>query len=144
MNTNGTPNVLMELTVDAYTFLKCNSIHLSGMTIINRKTSYSNIRYHNDVQKFIPKCCNGSNNWNEINLNRMRNNYVLVTVEKLEMIHHKDVNNVTYMTNGVHSEAEGSGKLLLLLVRLQKKKKKNSLVWKKKHFDAVKSCKKVL
>ena len=143
MNTNGTPNVLMELTVDAYKFLKCNSIHLSGMTIINGKISYSNIRYHNDVQKFIPKCCNGSNTWNEINLNRMRNNYVLVTVEKLEMIHHKDVNNVTYMMNGVHSEAEGSGKLLLLLARLQKKKK-NSLVWTKKHFDAVKSCKKVL
>ena len=54
MNTNGTPNVLMELTVDAYKFLKCNSIHLSGMTIINGKTSYSNIRYHNGVQNNNP------------------------------------------------------------------------------------------
>ena len=91
MKTNGTPNVLMELTVDAYNFLQSNSIHLSGITIVNGKPSYANIHYHNDVQKFIPKCYSGGNNWYEINLNRMKNSYFLVTVDKSEMINHKDV-----------------------------------------------------
>ena len=118
MNTNGTPNVLMELTIHAYNYLKCNSIHLSVLSMVNGKTSYSNVHYNDHVQKFVPKCCDGSNNWYEINLNRMRNNYVLVTVDKSEMLHHRDVNNVTYMLNGLHSKAEGSGKLLLLLARL--------------------------
>ena len=44
------------------------------------------------------------------------------------------------MTNGLHCEAKGSGKLVLPLARLQKKKK-NSLVWTKHHFNKVKKCK---
>ena len=139
MKTNGAPNVLLELTVNPYNFLKCNSIHLSGITVFKGKFSYANIHYHNDVQKFIPKCCSGGDNWYEINLNRMKNNYLLVTVDRSEIANNNDVKNVIYMTNGLHSQAKGSGKLLLLLARLQKKKK-NSLVWTKQHFDTVKKC----
>lgn len=137
---NLTPNVLMELTVEAYNFLKCNSIHLSGITVSKGKYSYTNIDYHNAVQKFIPKCCRGVDHWYEINLNRMKNNYFLVTVDKSEMTNNTDIKNVIFMTNGLHCEAKGSGKLVLLLARLQKKKK-NSFVWTKHHFDKVNKCK---
>ena len=102
---NLTPNVLMELTVDAYNFLKCNSIHLSGITVSKGKYSYTNIDYHNAVQKFIPKCCRGVDHWYEINLNRMKNNYFLVTVDKSEMTNNTDIKNVIFMTNGLHCEA---------------------------------------
>ena len=83
IKSSGTPNVLMELSIDAYEYYKCNIIHLTGVTVCGGKTLYDTVHYHNAVDKFIPKYCKGSNTWNEVNLNKMNNNYVLITVENL-------------------------------------------------------------
>ena len=83
--TNGTPDVKIELIVDAYQYYKCNSIHLSGITIQDGKTSYDSVHYHNDDGKFIYKYCRGNQTRSEIILNRMTNNYILVTVDRSEL-----------------------------------------------------------
>ena len=136
-----TPNVLMELSVTAYEYYKYNSIHLSGMNVQSNKISYANIHYHNEVKWFIPKCCKGnSEKWNEINLNQMCNNYLVITLDKSELRQFSMFNHVMITSHGLHSSADGSGKLLLLFARLQKKP--TGIVWDKNHYIAVKECKK--
>ena len=48
----------------------------------------------------------------------MTNNYALVTADKSELQQHGGINNVITLMHVLHSEAEGSDKLLLLFVRL--------------------------
>ena len=85
IKSKSTPDVLMELSIDAFNHFQGNTIHLSGITIEREKICYQNVNYGSNVHKSIPKCCKGNQIWQEINLNRMVNNYVLVTVDKLEV-----------------------------------------------------------
>ena len=119
-----TPNVLMELSVTTYEYYKYNSIHLSGLNIRSEKIAYTNIHYHNEVKRFIPKCCRGTDEvWNEINLNQMNKNYLIITMDKSELRQFSAFNNVKIMSHGLNDDTNGSGKLLLLFARLQKQKK---------------------
>ena len=139
IKSKSTPDVLMELSIDAFNHFQGNTIHLSGITIEHDKISYQNVNYGSNVHKSIPKCCKGNNIWQEINLNRMVNNYVLVTVDKVELHKHHAFKDVITITHGYHENGSGSGKLLLLFARLQKKNK--GMIWTKKHYDAVHECK---
>ena len=138
--TSHTPDVLMELSVIAYEYYKHNSIHLSGIYIQSDQISYRNVHYHNQVKSSIPKCCKGTEVWNEINLNRMKSNYIVITIDKSELLQYSAFNHVIAMSHGLNSNDMGSGKLLVLFARLQKNPK--GLIWSKKHYKAVKECKK--
>ena len=119
--TNCTPDVLMELIADVYKYYRCNGIHLSGVTLESGKVTYNNIHYHNVVHKFIPKYYRGNQVWNEINLNRMMDNYVLLTIDKCELRQHDDMNHVITILHGLNSEAEGSGKITFTIFKTTEK-----------------------
>ena len=93
------------------------------------------------MKRFIPKCCKGTDEvWNEINLNQMNKNYLIITMDKSELRQFSAFNHVMIMSHGLNDDANASGKLLLLFARLQKKQK--GIIWDKKHYTAVKECKK--
>jgi len=114
IKSKSTPDVLMELSIDAFNHFQGNTIHLSGITIEREKICYQNVNYGSNMHKSIPKCCKGNQIWQEINLNRMVNNYVLVTVDKLELHKHHAFKDVIMIIHGYHGNQSGSGKLLLL------------------------------
>ena len=140
-----TPHVLMELSVRSYLRFKNNSIQLKEFTITNGCICYNTVVYGNNIRMKY----NNQTKCNDINLNETKKNYIVIVIDRDEIIDHPYFKSIITLQHGLRchwndseeNKHNPSGMLVLLLAKLKKKKDNESMLWCDKHGEAVKECK---
>ena len=144
-NTKCTPHVLMELSTRSYQRFKNNAIELDGLNISNGMITYTHVKYGNNIRLQLNKkmACH------TINLNEMKENFVIIVINRKEIDNHPYFKDIMTLQHGLHchwndneeNKHNPSGMLILLVAKLKKKKVENSFLWFQKHGEAVMECK---
>ena len=142
------PHCIMELFCNEWNRLKSNSIHLSGYHVTKVKSkcllSYNSISY-GDVVIPIKKRTTSSGKplwFNEINLKRMKVNYLLIKSNTSEYIIDSNVITINASSrveenNDVDSKYFSSGVVILCSCLLDNQKNSTRCKWGQKHHDLI-------
>ena len=119
----GTPHVLMELSTRSFKRFKNNSIVLDELTVQDGIVSYNNVTYGSNVCHM--KTASSSF---RINLNEMKQNYVMIVARKSEVTSHPYFNDTIILQHGlkyINSTTDescntNSGYVILMVAKMKK------------------------